>query len=184
ERERERERSGKTEGGGGAVGFRSSLSLPTSSTSAEGSPAYTGGCVFDPAKENSPVVSIDGHGVIPKNFEQSLMKAVANQPVAVAIDAGGEDFQFYSEMARRCRFDDNQPPRVYVHLLCVRDFGDGVFIAFSFKIITIWSRLPGPTVVENAFGHVKSIDAELGPDLAVMQRNDTNCFAKKNGMHT
>ncbi|KAJ0713121.1 putative chymopapain protein [Helianthus annuus] len=51
----------------------------------------------DSNKMNSPVVSIDGHEDVPKNDEQSLMKAVANQPVAVAIDAGSSDFQFYSE---------------------------------------------------------------------------------------
>ncbi|KAI3777639.1 hypothetical protein L1987_47440 [Smallanthus sonchifolius] len=51
----------------------------------------------DSKKENAPMVSIDGHEDVPKNNEQALMKAVAHQPVAVAIDAGGEDFQFYSE---------------------------------------------------------------------------------------
>ncbi|KAK1422363.1 hypothetical protein QVD17_25436 [Tagetes erecta] len=51
----------------------------------------------DSKKENDPVVSIDGHEDVPKNNEQSLMKAVAHQPVSVAIDAGDEDFQFYSE---------------------------------------------------------------------------------------
>ncbi|XVF84753.1 hypothetical protein PTKIN_Ptkin17bG0064200 [Pterospermum kingtungense] len=29
--------------------------------------------------------------------EKALMKAIANQPVIIAIDAGGKDFQFYSE---------------------------------------------------------------------------------------
>ncbi|GAB4860565.1 hypothetical protein Ancab_035726 [Ancistrocladus abbreviatus] len=48
-------------------------------------------------KMNSPVVSIDGHETIPENDEDALMKAAANQPVSVAIDAGGQDFQFYSE---------------------------------------------------------------------------------------
>ncbi|KAI3759449.1 hypothetical protein L6452_07280 [Arctium lappa] len=48
-------------------------------------------------KENAPVVSIDGHEDVPKNNEKALMKAVAHQPVSVAIDAGDPDFQFYSE---------------------------------------------------------------------------------------
>ncbi|WCJ36178.1 Cysteine proteinases superfamily protein [Euphorbia peplus] len=49
------------------------------------------------SKENAPVVSIDGHEDVPENDEDALLKAVANQPVSVAIDAGGSDFQFYSE---------------------------------------------------------------------------------------
>lgn len=44
------------------------------------------------------MVSIDGHEDVPKNNEKALMKAVANQPVSVAIDAGEQDFQFYSEV--------------------------------------------------------------------------------------
>ncbi|CAA2935291.1 vignain-like [Olea europaea var. sylvestris] len=51
----------------------------------------------DSKKENSPAVTIDGHEDVPANDEDALLKAVANQPVSVAIDAGGSDFQFYSE---------------------------------------------------------------------------------------
>lgn len=47
-------------------------------------------------KENQ-AVSIDGHEDVPVNDEDALMKAVANQPVSVAIDAGSYDFQLYSE---------------------------------------------------------------------------------------
>lgn len=47
---------------------------------------------------NSPAVSIDGHEDVPANDEDALLKAVANQPVSVAIDAGSSDFQFYSEV--------------------------------------------------------------------------------------
>lgn len=47
---------------------------------------------------NAPVVVIDGHENVPENDEDALMKAVANQPVSVAIDAGGSDFQFYKEV--------------------------------------------------------------------------------------
>ncbi|GMN49077.1 hypothetical protein TIFTF001_018242 [Ficus carica] len=46
---------------------------------------------------NSPLVVIDGYEMVPENDENALMKAVANQPVSVSMDAGGKDFQFYSE---------------------------------------------------------------------------------------
>ncbi|CBI16828.3 hypothetical protein VitviT2T_000582 [Vitis vinifera] len=51
----------------------------------------------DMLKMNAPVVTIDGHESVPVNDERALMKAVAHQPVSVAIDAGGSDLQFYSE---------------------------------------------------------------------------------------
>ncbi|XP_038686829.1 vignain-like [Tripterygium wilfordii] len=57
--------------------------------------AEDGSC--DASKENAPAVSIDGHESVPENNEDALLKAAANQPVSVAIDAGGSDFQFYSE---------------------------------------------------------------------------------------
>lgn len=47
---------------------------------------------------NSPAVSIDGHESVPANDENALMKAAANQPVSVAIDASGIDFQLYSKV--------------------------------------------------------------------------------------
>lgn len=49
-------------------------------------------------QKNAPEVIIDGYEMVPEYDENALMKAVANQPVAVAIDAGGKDFQFYSEV--------------------------------------------------------------------------------------
>ncbi|KAL2903451.1 Vignain [Bienertia sinuspersici] len=46
---------------------------------------------------NAPIVKIDGYEVVPENDENALMKAVAIQPVSVAIEARGYDLQFYSE---------------------------------------------------------------------------------------
>ncbi|KAM7483400.1 hypothetical protein LguiB_007983 [Lonicera macranthoides] len=57
--------------------------------------AQDGSC--DASKSNSPSVSIDGHENVPENDEDALLKAAANQPISVAMDAGGSDFQFYSE---------------------------------------------------------------------------------------
>lgn len=41
---------------------------------------------------------IDGYEDVPVNDEDALLRAVANQPVSVAIEASGQDFQFYSEV--------------------------------------------------------------------------------------
>lgn len=49
-------------------------------------------------QKDSPAVSIDGHEDVPANDEDALVKAVANQPVSVAIEASGMFFQFYSEV--------------------------------------------------------------------------------------
>ncbi|XLS44705.1 hypothetical protein HN51_001570, partial [Arachis hypogaea] len=57
--------------------------------------AQDGTC--DASKAKKDVVSIDGHEDVPTNNEAALLKAVANQPVSVAIEASGSDFQFYSE---------------------------------------------------------------------------------------
>ena len=44
----------------------------------------------------NPVAKISGYHDVPKESEEDLLKAVANQPVSVALDAGGQAFQFYS----------------------------------------------------------------------------------------
>ena len=42
------------------------------------------------------VVTISGYHDVPENNEESLLKALANQPLSVAIEASGRAFQFYS----------------------------------------------------------------------------------------
>ncbi|AES89768.1 putative fruit bromelain [Medicago truncatula] len=46
-------------------------------------------------KASIHAVTITGYEDVPANNEQALQKAVANQPISVAIDASGSDFQFY-----------------------------------------------------------------------------------------
>ncbi|KAJ8498106.1 hypothetical protein OPV22_008658 [Ensete ventricosum] len=59
----------------------------------------------DQDRKNAKVVSIDGYENIPQNDEKALQKAVANQPVSVAIEAGGREFQLYQSgiFTGRCR---------------------------------------------------------------------------------
>ncbi|KAK9150669.1 hypothetical protein Syun_008978 [Stephania yunnanensis] len=47
-------------------------------------------------KASTHAAQLTGFEDVPANSEAALLKAVANQPVSVAIDAGGSDFQFYS----------------------------------------------------------------------------------------
>ncbi|KAL6514221.1 putative cysteine protease rd21b [Orobanche hederae] len=49
----------------------------------------------DSYRKNAHVVSIDSYEDVPENDEQALKKAVAHQPVSVAIEAGGRAFQLY-----------------------------------------------------------------------------------------
>ncbi|WCJ32857.1 Cysteine proteinases superfamily protein [Euphorbia peplus] len=47
-------------------------------------------------EEANHAAKITGYEDVPANSEEALMKAVANQPISVAIDASGSEFQFYS----------------------------------------------------------------------------------------
>jgi len=50
----------------------------------------------DAKRSLSHHVAINGYEDVPSNDEEALLKAVANQPVSVAIDAGSYAFQLYS----------------------------------------------------------------------------------------
>lgn len=47
-------------------------------------------------KATPAAAQITGYEDVPTNSEKALLLAVAHQPVSVAIEAGGYDFQFYS----------------------------------------------------------------------------------------
>ena len=56
--------------------------------------AADGVCNAKAASHNA--ASIGGYENVPANDEGALMKAVAQQPVSVALEGGGFDFQFYA----------------------------------------------------------------------------------------
>lgn len=49
-------------------------------------------------QKNAKVVTIQGYADVPDNDEKALKKAVAGQPISVAIEAGGKDFQHYKSV--------------------------------------------------------------------------------------
>ncbi|GKD77737.1 putative peptidase C1A [Tanacetum coccineum] len=51
----------------------------------------------DRAKFGHHAVTLDGLEYVPKDDEESLLKAVAHQPVVISMDPGHPDFGFYSE---------------------------------------------------------------------------------------
>jgi hypothetical protein len=50
-------------------------------------------------QKNAKVVTIDSYEDVTPNSEKSLQKAVANQPVSVAIEAAGRAFQLYDSVS-------------------------------------------------------------------------------------
>ncbi|KAE8668120.1 Detected protein of confused Function [Hibiscus syriacus] len=51
--------------------------------------------ICDANRKNACVVFIDEYEDVPKNNEKSLKKVVGNQPVSIAVEAGGRAFQLY-----------------------------------------------------------------------------------------
>ncbi|XP_068654138.1 cysteine proteinase mucunain-like [Aristolochia californica] len=61
----------------------------------------------DQYRKNARVVSINSYEDVPVNDEKALKKAVANQPISVAIEGGGRAFQLYQSgvFTGRCGID-------------------------------------------------------------------------------
>lgn len=49
-------------------------------------------------QKTAKVVTIDSYEDVPQNDEGALKKALANQPISVAIEAGGRAFQLYTSV--------------------------------------------------------------------------------------
>lgn len=54
--------------------------------------------VFCFVQKNAKVVTIDDFEDVPVNNEKALQKAVAHQPVSIAIEGGGREFQLYDSV--------------------------------------------------------------------------------------
>lgn len=52
------------------------------------------------SQKNAKVVSIDSYEDVPANDEEALKKAVAHQPVSVAIEASGLALQLYQSVSK------------------------------------------------------------------------------------
>ncbi|KAG2666280.1 hypothetical protein I3843_15G048700 [Carya illinoinensis] len=58
-------------------------------------PYYASDGTCDTYRKNARVVTIDDYEDVPANNEKALQKAVASQPVSIAIEGGGREFQLY-----------------------------------------------------------------------------------------
>lgn len=61
--------------------------------------------VFCFVQKNAKVVTIDDFEDVPVNNEKALQKAVANQPISVAIEGGGREFQLYDSVWLKSQSD-------------------------------------------------------------------------------
>ncbi|KAF3655577.1 Actinidain [Capsicum annuum] len=63
--------------------------------SEEDYPYVEGDGTCDTFRKNAKVVKIDSYEDVPENNERALQKALVHQPVSIAVEAGGKDFQHY-----------------------------------------------------------------------------------------
>ncbi|KAI3936590.1 hypothetical protein MKW92_021813 [Papaver armeniacum] len=85
------------DGGGGLMDDAFEFIKENQGLTTEANYAYNGvdgSC--NTKKADTHAASINGYEDVPANNEASLLKAVSKQPVSVAIDASGQEFQFYS----------------------------------------------------------------------------------------
>lgn len=81
---------------GGLMDYAFNYVMANGGIDTEGDYPYSGqDSTCDVSRGNRHVVTIDGYEDVPPNDERALMKAVANQPVSVAIEADQRAFQLY-----------------------------------------------------------------------------------------
>ena len=51
--------------------------------------------ICDTETQKNNAATINSYEMVPENDEDALLKAVANQPVSVALDGSGQTFKFY-----------------------------------------------------------------------------------------
>ena len=77
------------------------------------------------------MVTIDGFEDVPECDEVALMKAVAHQPVSVAMDANGHDIQFYSKVTQTLtRAQSFKVPKMVIYI-------DRVFLSEYVQLMLI-----------------------------------------------
>ncbi|XP_073282639.1 senescence-specific cysteine protease SAG39-like, partial [Primulina huaijiensis] len=83
--------------GGGLMDDAFKFIIRNKGLSTEANYPYKGvNAMCNTKKESSRVAKITGYEEVPANDESALLKAVAKQPVSVAIDGNGKNFQFYA----------------------------------------------------------------------------------------
>lgn len=80
---------------------------------------------------SSKVVTIDGYEDVPPSDEKALKKAVAHQPVSVAIEASGRAFQLYESVS---------DSRLCLNMKDSSDFDTGSQFLLSFAVFPLQSH--------------------------------------------
>ncbi|KAL9257536.1 Vignain-like protein, partial [Drosera capensis] len=120
---------------------------------------------------------IDGYEVVPPNDQNALVKAVANQPVSVAVDASGSSMQFYSSdvFTRRCETEMN-------HAVVPVGYGvtdNGTNYGIETRGVPDGERMDtsGCSAVSDAKDGLCGIAMDASYPIKLSSNNTANCYA-------